>query len=106
MSDNLSELPVVSVEPTLLLLAQELQRSSHNVILAQVCDLTDAVMVEFLLVVLKSLHLILLLAMDLDVLLSDEFKELAHLILSWVVSLLVVPAARAILVVLFIVRAE
>ena len=63
-------------------------------------------MVEFLLVVFKSLHLILLLAMDLDVLLSDEFKELAHLILSWVVSLLVVPAARAILVVLFIVRAE
>lgn len=78
---------------------------AEYIFLAEVCNIAATIILELLVGRFDSLHDILLLAHDFDVLLSDEFKEFAHLLDIWVVSFFIVPATRAVLVMLAIVSA-
>jgi len=79
---------------------------AEYIFLAEVCNIAATVILELLVGRFDSLHDILLLAHDFDVLLSDEFKEFAHLLDIWVVSFFIVPATRAVLVMLAIVSTQ
>jgi hypothetical protein len=74
--------------------------------LTEICDVTAAIIGKLFTCWLDPLHDIFFLSSHFDMLLSDEFQEFAHLFSSWVISLVIVATAWAVLIMSFTVCAQ
>ena len=106
MADHFFECLIVPFKFLYLFLREHLLRCAKNILLAKICNIAATIVLKLLVGWLYSLHYVLLFTHYLDMLLSNEFKELAHLLNIWVISFLIVLAAGAVLVMLSIVSAE
>ena len=106
MADHFFECLIVPFKFLYFFLREYLLRCAKNIFLTEICNIAATVILKLFIGWFDSLHYVFLLTHYFDMLLSNEFKELAHLFDIWVISFFIVPAAGAVLVMLAIVSAQ